>query len=388
MLTHLDALVSLCVVLLLGSLLVTVVTQIVISVFNLRGRNLFWGLNRLLHELQPGVKDEIDEIVHKLLTFPLIAKAKNRYATVIRVEELSKLLLKFSEYPQKYKLSESATEWITHFTKIDEEKLAEQIGLLPDNLEDTLQKNLLKIYRAISRQLQQSREKLIDLEDWFDKISDRMSERFSLHSKIISISASLIVAFSMQLNSIDLIQNIYADADLRARLVSSTDIFLEKGEQLLAQRSTFNIAMDSLSVQHKEFQLPSAPAFTSRIAATSWLRQSAPPDVNIDSLTEIYNQLLDKVTVVYMGQLGQEALALRDQLNNLGLKMLDEHYSWDLNSWPIRKYFGIVISVVLLSLGAPFWFNALKNLANLRSKIVQKEEMERQQRNQNRKSDL
>ena len=105
MLTHLDALVSLCVVLLLGSLLVTVITQIVISVFNLRGRNLFWGINRLLHELQPGMKDEIDEIVDKLLTFPLIAKSKKRYATVIRVEELSKLLLKFSESPQKYKLS-------------------------------------------------------------------------------------------------------------------------------------------------------------------------------------------------------------------------------------------------------------------------------------------
>jgi hypothetical protein len=38
---------------------------------------------------------------------------------------------------------------------------------------------------------------------------------------------------------------------------------------------------------------------------------------------------------------------------------------------------GIVLSVVLLSLGAPFWFNALKNLANLRSVTSQRQQRER-----------
>src|SRR5881397_1041564 len=38
---------------------------------------------------------------------------------------------------------------------------------------------------------------------------------------------------------------------------------------------------------------------------------------------------------------------------------------------------GMLLSIVLLSLGAPFWFNALKNLVNLRSSVAKKEETER-----------
>ena len=40
---------------------------------------------------------------------------------------------------------------------------------------------------------------------------------------------------------------------------------------------------------------------------------------------------------------------------------------------------GMLLSVVLLSLGAPFWFNVLKNLIALRSIVAKKEEQERTQ---------
>lgn len=93
MMNHIDALVAFCVVLLLTSLLVTVITQMVVSVLNLRGRNLLWGLNRLLNELHPSSNGEAEEIVKKVLTYPLISKSKNRLASVIRVEELSQLLI-------------------------------------------------------------------------------------------------------------------------------------------------------------------------------------------------------------------------------------------------------------------------------------------------------
>src|SRR4029079_3355310 len=38
---------------------------------------------------------------------------------------------------------------------------------------------------------------------------------------------------------------------------------------------------------------------------------------------------------------------------------------------------GLLVSILLLSLGAPFWFNALKNLVELRSVIAKKEQNER-----------
>ena len=42
----------------------------------------------------------------------------------------------------------------------------------------------------------------------------------------------------------------------------------------------------------------------------------------------------------------------------------------DAWSWPPHRLLGILISAALLSLGAPFWFNTLKSLTNLRPKLA------------------
>jgi hypothetical protein len=40
----------------------------------------------------------------------------------------------------------------------------------------------------------------------------------------------------------------------------------------------------------------------------------------------------------------------------------------------------VLLSAVLLSFGAPFWYNALKNLLQLRSILAQKDDQQRSQR--------
>ena len=45
-----------------------------------------------------------------------------------------------------------------------------------------------------------------------------------------------------------------------------------------------------------------------------------------------------------------------------------------------RHFAGVALSAGLLSLGAPFWFNALKGLTSLRSIVANKEQDEREQR--------
>ena len=49
--------------------------------------------------------------------------------------------------------------------------------------------------------------------------------------------------------------------------------------------------------------------------------------------------------------------------------------------WRMASVPGLLISVLLLSLGAPFWFETLKNLLRLRTAIAGREEAQRAQRN-------
>jgi hypothetical protein len=39
-------------------------------------------------------------------------------------------------------------------------------------------------------------------------------------------------------------------------------------------------------------------------------------------------------------------------------------------SWPLRHLVGILMSIALLSLGGPFWFNLLKQLSDLRPALA------------------
>jgi hypothetical protein len=54
---------------------------------------------------------------------------------------------------------------------------------------------------------------------------------------------------------------------------------------------------------------------------------------------------------------------------------VSQNWSWNAAQLP-----GIVLSAMLLSLGAPFWYNALKDLVGLRPLLARKEQAHREQR--------
>ena len=52
---------------------------------------------------------------------------------------------------------------------------------------------------------------------------------------------------------------------------------------------------------------------------------------------------------------------------------------WSKDNAPM-KILGILLSSILLSLGAPFWYNALQNLLRLRSLVAVKDDVQRKAR--------
>jgi len=50
------------------------------------------------------------------------------------------------------------------------------------------------------------------------------------------------------------------------------------------------------------------------------------------------------------------------------------------DQWDVRKIPGILLATLLLSLGAPFWYNALKKLLQLKPLLTQKDDQQRADR--------
>jgi len=51
--------------------------------------------------------------------------------------------------------------------------------------------------------------------------------------------------------------------------------------------------------------------------------------------------------------------------------------NWFHQMSDIRKYPGLLLSILLISLGAPFWYNVLKDLIGLRSSLAKKDDAQR-----------
>ena len=380
MLEHIDALIAFTGIILLFSLLITVLTQIAIVVFNLRGRNLFWGVTRLLCQIEPSLDDKgAKEVVKKILRHPLISRYTKRLPPVIRMEEFSELLIKIVESEDIKEFDKNIQNSLKQLTKFNPKELANQLK----NLKLTVTKKKLKItQKEIFEYLKKARSKIVELESWFDNMTDRISERFTLRSKIITVIGAVMVTIVLQLDAIQLIKQVYADSELRSKLIVSSDLIMERGTDILGQRNVFDLSMDSLRSTIPDLPVLSI-SFYNRVSAEKWLEQNLPENQDLNSVLETYRNIQKDITKKRLNYLGDQIVELNNDLAKMRLDIFGEHYTWELSQWKFPKFIGMLISIALLSLVAPFWFNLLKNLTNLRTRLMQNEEKERLKRGKN-----
>ncbi len=67
-------------------------------------------------------------------------------------------------------------------------------------------------------------------------------------------------------------------------------------------------------------------------------------------------------------------------LNNAGIVTIPDASNWVVRIKDTRRWPGMALSVLLLSLGAPFWYNILKDMLGLRSQLARNDSAQRKQR--------
>lgn len=280
-----------------------------------------------------------------------------------------------------------------------------------------------------------------DLQSWFDAAMDRVSQRFVTHMRLWTVGFSIVVAFALHLDTFRLLSQLAANPDARARLAGVSDAIQRAAAatptvpsangagETLVPATTVNAAQtppmlyQDVMKRHvateesaKQIDPRLVPGFfPDRVTAAEWLRGAmvgvGKPPNEIEAAVATYEKAVDTALAATASprerevrQLSDQALTLRGVLGGTGFQLVpDPYHAWDMSPWwptpvwagvrfatlanlirnvlfvrPSNLHFwGILFSAGLLSLGAPFWYNALKTLSALKPTVANKEDQER-----------
>lgn len=379
-LQHLDSVIAFAVVMLGASLLITILTQIVSTLFAYRGSNLRWGLKVLFKTINPNLNEaQAKDVAQRVLTHEILSASvlsrlhdvrllgflsrRWRLASAVRVEELLRILPAVA----------GNREQPANHTGV--QAIAQMVGA-----GETVATDFNNRVRS-----------------WFDSAMDRVSQRFALQMRIWTVVFSLVLAFGAHLDVFRLYEQLSSDAELRAKLAGSADAITRQAAGILPPRAggsgvNLSVVPGIFSDQMKQLknQEPDAtknlndpPSFDSRQTAIQWLRDGMNGDHQTGRVVAEYQQLVDAGLKSDADKLLDQSAGVQSILSKTGYQIIPDPYPqpwykpWETSG--AREFWGTLVAAALLSLGAPFWFNALKTLTSLRPIVAGKEEKEKEQ---------
>jgi hypothetical protein len=298
------------------SLLVTLLVQALASFLALRGTNLRWGVATLLRELDATGKltaPNAEKIASAVLSHPLISDS-TAFGRIF-----GKFIGGESKWVGKWKLATAIR--------------ADELGAILAKLEKQPATNAWNAFvRALPAGANaQVQATIQDVEKWFDSTMDRVSQRFATHTRVATIAFSFVVALALHVDVLGIYTRLANDAPLRALFVAQA-MSVAETEQPKPTEAT----------EPKE---PNPPA------------AAAAPEEQREVAKAATNAAADQ---------------LRAALNTLGpLGFLPKRPA-EILCFRDVSILGILLGGMLLSLGAPFWFNMLRTLTSLRPILAKK----------------
>ena len=305
-----DAALAFVMLLLLMSLVVTALVQAAIALFDIRGGNLKSAITTILE--QAGLGGEAKVLAAKIVTHPAIRGAVRFYrAKAVGKEELRGLLKAFG------------------------------VG------DDSLSK--------------------VDL--WFETVMNRSSDWFVAKTRAWTVVLSFILAGGLGVDAIETYGRLARDPELRGTLLASADAVIRQAERTL-DGAPIRLAAERVAASGAGAEvlrrIPSELLLCDQ--AEMWLASAQPAPS--EAVREDFKKACTEEKERMLSETGTNLTELNRQLQAGGIELSGV---WSKSGKLTgRKILGMLLTGILLSLGAPFWFNALRHMATLRPVIAEK----------------
>jgi hypothetical protein len=411
MLLYLDTLIGFSVVMLLISLLITILTQMVSSLVNHRGSNLRWGLKTLFEHVDPALYPKLaanaNRLAHEVLRHSLISDSwfselkavrwlqkvpvvnavlgRAQLASAIRPAELTNILRQIAATSGKPGVLEKLEDVDWAALKVE---IAALLAAPNPAAERDVSQAVDMAAAAVHAVGDQARTPLLQgsfnalrgaagkLEGWFGSMMDRVAQKFSMYMRIWTVLFASAFALATGLNTISLLGDLYNNSVLRNSLAGAAQqatttagTVLDKGNSLAAGLTG---ALKQATQDATAAGAPQPPEIQTTAEGIAWIQAHVPAGQRAAALSR-FDASSAAASQKVLQDAAQNAPKTSALASQAGFDILKSR-------WPPKPdatYLGgVLITAALLSLGAPFWFNALKSLANLRPILASKEKAE------------
>jgi len=306
-------------VMLILSLLVTALTQFVVGAFGIRARNLRFGLDRLLEQA---------------------TRVKPEAGKPETVKPTAANLLGTNKLTEKGRLF--TTTWI-----------------LADELRSLLQDSKLLEPKQIEAALQ-----------WFARMERGLSQRFQTITRLITLGSAFVVAVVFQVSSPELLTRLSTDVRFREATVATAEGLAAKygveDPRSWRYGDVSEQALDALQQRYPDLatqmeEVSGVGGTLEDVLAEMALVFEKHPKKT--AMVTEYKALLNDLDEQRVRRAQEQAQDIVNRLACLDVVPFSKGFRYYGN---ISNVLGILATAVLISLGAPFWFNTLSWCMSLR----------------------
>ena len=396
MLEQVDITIGFSVVMLLLSLLITVVVQAIAALLDLRGRNLVWGIMKVLHQVDPQFEQTVTKdwneakstvgkkIAEAVAAHPSIKHSWLGRATAIRQDELIRILQDLAKRPPadlEATALKTLQDWAAN-TVPNPVALAAANAILA-KIEASIPEHAADVKRVIDQVVGAGTRLEEGVSQWFNSLMDRSSDKFAQLTRVFTVIIAAVLAFGLDIDSADIFKQISGSSEIRAKLAGIADQTLKKADEVMNDVKTGKAALATFRDQHKADPIAAKltdplPDLATCADAQRWLTTQSDGKTPAD-----FSDICHKEAAKTLERADDSYGALRASLDNTGLHIVSQHFPSPLticNAWGFymheyssgRQFLGVLATALLLSLGAPFWYNALRQLGSLKPAVAQK----------------
>ena len=351
----LDVAIGLLFIYLLYSLLATIIQEIIATFFSLRASNLEKAITRMLED---GSKNK--NIVQAFYKHPIIKflgedERNKKKPSYLKADTFSKVIIDLLKGNSEEALKPGTDIRPLIQQAIDKGMIAWNTAGATSADAARIEKETILYLRSIWADAQGDVDRFRSyLENWFEETMDRASGWYKKRTQRILFFIGLVLAASFNVNTIDIVKKLEKDPELRTELVTQADAFTKAHPNLdkeLMQEKKEDVVM----VQKDTTGRTSLKTLDS-LNEAQYEKDTAKRNMLVKQATEIVTKDISSTNHI------------------LGLGWTQKHFEEEIHQSPkeIAVYFGLsllgwIITALAISLGAPFWFDLLNKMMQLRS---------------------